>query len=62
MHPVFVAGLPIIALAFVATLFTNELPLRTKAFVDEDAGERMLTDTEQSAAEGAHPMHSQQSH
>src|ERR671926_64122 len=34
MHPVFVAGLPIIALAFVATLFIKELPLRTKAFAD----------------------------
>jgi len=36
MHPLFVAGLPIIALAFVATLFIKELPLRTKAFVDEE--------------------------
>ena len=36
MHPVFVAGLPMIAIAFVATLFIKELPLRTKAFVDEE--------------------------
>jgi hypothetical protein len=34
MHPVFVAGLPIIALAFVATLLIKELPLRTIAFAD----------------------------
>jgi hypothetical protein len=34
MHPVFVAGLPILAIAFVATLFIRELPLRTVAFAD----------------------------
>jgi EmrB/QacA subfamily drug resistance transporter len=34
MHPVFVAGLPIIAIALVATLFIKELPLRTVAFAD----------------------------
>jgi MFS family permease len=34
MHPVFVAGLPILAIAFVATLFIKELPLRTIAFAD----------------------------
>src|SRR5918995_2604077 len=34
MHPVFVAGLPILAIAFVATLFIKELPLRTVAFAD----------------------------
>jgi hypothetical protein len=41
MHPVFVAGLPIIAIAFVATLFIKELPLRTVAFADieSDAAE-----------------------
>jgi hypothetical protein len=38
MHPVFVVGIPIIAVAFVATLFIKELPLRTVAFVDEEAG------------------------
>jgi hypothetical protein len=31
---VFVAGLPIIAIALVATLFIKELPLRTVAFAD----------------------------
>jgi MFS family permease len=41
MHPVFVAGLPIIGIAFVATLFIKELPLRTVAFADieSDAAE-----------------------
>ena len=34
MHPVFVAGLPILAIAFVATIFIKELPLRTVAFAD----------------------------
>jgi EmrB/QacA subfamily drug resistance transporter len=38
MHPVFVVGIPIISLAFVATLFIKELPLRTRAFVDEEVG------------------------
>src|SRR3712207_5390471 len=38
MHPVFVAGLPIIAIAFVATLFIRELPLRTVAFADIESG------------------------
>jgi MFS family permease len=38
MHPVFVAGLPIIALAFVATLLIKELPLRTVAFADTEEG------------------------
>jgi EmrB/QacA subfamily drug resistance transporter len=34
MHPVFVAGLPILAVALVATLFIKALPLRTVAFAD----------------------------
>jgi len=38
MHPVFVVGIPIIALAFVATLFIKELALRTRAFVEEEVG------------------------
>jgi hypothetical protein len=48
MHPVFVAGLPILAIALVATFFIKELPLRTVAFADiegyatepDDAGAR----------------------
>jgi len=51
MHPVFVAGLPIIAIAFVATLFIRELPLRTVAFADmeretpamQDGGDTLLS-------------------
>ncbi|MDQ3736758.1 MAG: MFS transporter, partial [Actinomycetota bacterium] len=37
MHPVFVAGLPIIGIALVATLFIKELPLRTVAFADMES-------------------------
>ena len=33
LHPVFLAGLPIIAVAFIATLFIPEVPLRTSAHV-----------------------------
>jgi EmrB/QacA subfamily drug resistance transporter len=33
LHPVFLAGLPIIAVAFVVTLFIKELPLRQTAHV-----------------------------
>ena len=33
LHPVFIAGLPIIALAFLATLFIREVPLRQTAHV-----------------------------
>ncbi len=35
LHPVFLAGIPIIAAAFVATLFIKELPLRQVAHADE---------------------------
>src|SRR5919206_381148 len=37
MHPVFVAGLPILAVALVATLFIKALPLRTVAFADAES-------------------------
>ena len=37
MHPVFVAGLPILAVALVATLFIKALPLRTVAFADTES-------------------------
>ena len=33
LHPVFLAGLPIIAIAFIATLFIPEVPLRQTAHV-----------------------------
>jgi EmrB/QacA subfamily drug resistance transporter len=44
LHPVFIAGLPIIAAAFVATLFIHELPLRQTAHVT--AGRRQATSPE----------------
>ena len=39
LHPVFVAGVPILAAAFVATLFIRELPLRRVAYSDEPSSE-----------------------
>ncbi|HEY0830200.1 MAG TPA: hypothetical protein VGE99_03590 [Candidatus Dormibacteraeota bacterium] len=33
LHPVFISLLPIIAVAFIATLFIRELPLRQTAHV-----------------------------
>ncbi len=56
MHPVFVVGIPIIAVAFVASLFIKELPLRTKAYADEDAGKTVLDGQNQTAAEGTHAV------
>ncbi len=38
LHPVFMAGLPIIAVAFIATLFIKELPLRQTAHVAAGRG------------------------
>src|SRR3954447_2210051 len=52
MHPVFVAGIPILALAFVASLFIKALPLRNVAFVDAD--KEMLRSANQSAPEGVY--------
>jgi hypothetical protein len=54
MHTVFVAGLPILAVAFVASLFIKELPLRNTAFADQDAGKEMLRSANDSAPEGVH--------
>ena len=54
MHTVFVTGLPMLAVAFLATLFIRELPLRNTAFADEDAGKEMLRSANQSAPEGIH--------
>ncbi len=38
LHPVFMVGLPVIAIAFVATLFIRELPLRQTAHVAAGRG------------------------
>jgi hypothetical protein len=51
MHPVFVAGLPIIAIAFVATLFIKELPLRTVAFADMEGDATEVGDAESKGRE-----------
>ncbi|MEO8743817.1 MAG: MDR family MFS transporter [Candidatus Dormiibacterota bacterium] len=44
LHPVFTAGVPIIAIAFIATLFIKELPLRQTAHVT--AGRSIASATE----------------
>lgn len=46
MHPVFVAGLPVLAVAFFATLLVRELPLRTVAFADMDGAAGGTADEE----------------
>jgi MFS family permease len=57
MHPVFVMGLPILAVAFVSTLFIKELPLRNTAFADEDAvSKEMLKSANRNAPEGVHGL------
>jgi EmrB/QacA subfamily drug resistance transporter len=52
MHPVFVAGIPILAVAFVASLLIKALPLRSVAFVDAD--KEMLRNANQGTSEGVY--------
>lgn len=60
IHPIFVAGIPILAVALLASLLIKELPLRTTAYIDEDnkdaqeSGEELLIGLNQSAPEGPH--------
>jgi len=44
LHPVFMAGLPIIALAFIATLFIREMPLRRTAHVAAGRGKTVAAE------------------
>ena len=44
LHPVFMAGLPIIAIAFIATLFIKELPLRQTAHVAAGRGKAVAAE------------------
>jgi EmrB/QacA subfamily drug resistance transporter len=56
MHPVFVAGLPILAIALTATLFIKALPLRTVAFADIESdakGDATTLDNAETNAKGA---------
>src|ERR671939_566974 len=53
MHQVYVVGVPIVAVAFIASLFIKELPLRTKAFADEDVGQEISRSIEQGVPEAA---------
>jgi EmrB/QacA subfamily drug resistance transporter len=52
MHSVFLVGLVITGVALAASIFIKELPLRDTAFVEEDAGERVVAEPNQGAAEG----------
>ncbi|MBV9455112.1 MAG: hypothetical protein JOZ19_13500 [Rubrobacter sp.] len=54
MHQVYVVGIPIVAVALIASLFIKELPLRTKAFADEAAAQEMARSKDQGAAEATH--------
>lgn len=52
MHPVFVAGLPFVGLALVATLFIREIPLRRKVRGDAvEAGREILAELGQARDE-----------
>ena len=54
MHSVFLVGLMIVGVALAASLFIKELPLRDTAFADEDVGEQVLDEPDQSTAKGAY--------
>jgi EmrB/QacA subfamily drug resistance transporter len=49
LHPVFLAGLPIIAIAFIATLFIQEVPLRETAHVAAGRRTSALPEPEESS-------------
>jgi EmrB/QacA subfamily drug resistance transporter len=52
LHNVFTAGLPFVVLAFVATLFIREIPLRRTAHADaDDAGKGVLLELNQASAD-----------
>jgi hypothetical protein len=56
MHPVFVAGLPILTIALIATLFIKALPLRTVAFADIESdakGDTTALDNAETNGKGA---------
>jgi hypothetical protein len=49
LHPVFVAGIPILAAAFIATLFIKQLPLREVSNVEaERTGQQSPEETKES--------------
>jgi hypothetical protein len=51
MHPLFAAGVLIVAVAFVASLCIKELPLRTTSFAEEDEGTGIIKGLNQRSAE-----------
>lgn len=57
LHPVFVAALPFIGVAFLATLFIREIPLRRSAHVSaEEAGKDVLVELNQASAVDEEPV------
>lgn len=55
LHPVFVAALPFVGLAFVAALFIREIPLR-RSLAPEEAGKELLAGLNQAGADDASPV------
>ena len=53
MYSTFLAGLPIVALALVASAFIKELPLRDTAYADEDAESELPDEPDGSTTNGA---------
>lgn len=53
MHSAFLVGLPVVAVALVASVFIRELPLRETAFVDEDARTLDLDGSDRRTVNGA---------
>jgi EmrB/QacA subfamily drug resistance transporter len=57
LHPVFVATLPLVAIAFVATLLLREIPLRRSVPAEaEEAGKGVLAEMAQAGPDDAEPV------
>ena len=57
LHAVFVAGVPMVVLAFVAALFIREIPLRRTAHVTaSEVGKEVLVELNQAGADDAEPV------
>jgi EmrB/QacA subfamily drug resistance transporter len=57
LHSVFLAGLPFVALALVASLFIREIPLRRTAHAGaSEAGKEVLVELNQAGADDAEPV------
>jgi EmrB/QacA subfamily drug resistance transporter len=57
LHPVFVATLPLVGIAFVAALLLREIPLRRSVPAQaQEAGKEMLAELAQAGADDAEPV------